>query len=41
MYNEELTEVSFTGSKKKREMSQRDMRFMEILNEGTKLKGGH
>ena len=41
MYNEELTEVSFTGSKKKREMPQRDMRFMEILNEGTKLKGGH
>ena len=40
MYNEEFAEFSFTGSKKK-EMSQQDMRFMEILDEGTKLKDGH
>ena len=38
MYNEEFAEVSFTGSKKKREMSQQDMRFMKILDAGTKLK---
>ena len=37
MYNKE---VSFTRSKKK-EMPQQDMRFMEILDEGTKLKDGH
>ena len=41
MYNEEFTEVRFTGSKKKREMPQHYMRFMEILDEGTKLKDGH
>ena len=41
MYNEEFAEVRFTGSKKKREMSQQDMRFMEILDEGTKLKDGY
>ena len=41
MYNEEFAEASFTGSKKKKDMSQHDMRFMEILNEGTKLKYGH
>ena len=41
MYNEEFTKVSFPGSKKKREMSQHDMRFMEIPGEGTKLKDGH
>ena len=41
MYNEEFAEVSFTGSKKKREMSQQDMRFTKILDEGTKLKDGH
>ena len=40
MYNKEFAEVSFTGSKKK-EMSQQDMKFMEILDEGTKLKDGH
>ena len=40
MYNEEFPEVSVTGSKKK-EMSQQDMRFMEILDEGKKLKDGH
>ena len=37
-YNEEFAEVSFTRSKKKREMLQQDMRFMKILDEGTKLK---
>ena len=41
MYNEEFAEVSFTGSKKKREMSQQDMRFMKILDAETKLKDGH
>ena len=41
MYNEEFAEVSFTGSKKKREMLQHDMRFMKILDEGAKLKDGH
>ena len=41
MYNEEFEEVSFTGRKKKKEMSQQDMRFMEILNEKTKLKDGY
>ena len=41
MYNEEFADVSFTGSKKKREMSQQDMRFMKILNKGTKFKDGH
>ena len=40
MYNEEFAEVSFTVSKKK-EISQQDMKFMEILDEGTKLKDGH
>ena len=39
--NEEFSQVIFTGSKKKREMSHQDMRFMKILNEGTKLKSGH
>ena len=38
MYNEEFAEVSFTGSKKKRKMLPRDKRFMETLDEGTKLK---
>ena len=41
MYNEEFAEVSFTGSKKKRKMLSRDKRFMETLDEGTKLKDGH
>ena len=41
MYSEEFTKVSFPGSKKKREMSQQNMSFMEILGEGTKLKNGH
>ena len=41
MYNEEFAEVSFTGSKKKREMLQQDMRFMKILDEGMKLKDWH
>ena len=41
MCNEEFAEVCFTGSKKKKEMSQQDMRFMEILDEGAKLKEGH
>ena len=41
MYNEEFAEVSFTGSKKKREMSQQDMRLMKILDKGTKFKDGH
>ena len=41
MYNEEFREVSFTGSKKKRYISHQDMRFMEILDGGTKLKNGH
>ena len=41
MYNEEFAEVSFTGSKKKRKMSQQDMRFMKILDAETKLKDGH
>ena len=36
IYNEEFAKVSFTGSKKKREMSQQDMRFMKILDDGTK-----
>ena len=40
MCNEEFADVSFTGSKKK-EMLQHDMKFMEILGEGTKLKDGH
>ena len=40
MYNKEFAEVSFTGSKKK-EISQQDTKFMEILNEGAKLKDGH
>ena len=40
MYNEEFAEVSFTGSKKKRKMLPRDKRFMETLDEGTKLKDG-
>ena len=39
IYNEEFAKVSFTGSKKKREMSQQDMRFMKILDDGTKLRG--
>ena len=41
MYNEEFAGVSFTGSKKKRKMLSRDKRFMETLDEGTKLKDGH
>ena len=41
MYNEEFAEVSFTRSKKKRETLQQDMRFIEIMDEGTKLKDGH
>ena len=41
MYNEEFAEVSLNGSKKKREMLQQDMRFLEILDEETKLKNGH
>ena len=41
MYNEEFAEISFTGSKKKREMLLQDMTFMKILDEGTKLKDGH
>ena len=41
MCNEELAEVSFTGSKKKTEMLQQDMRLMEILDKVTKLKDGH
>ena len=41
MYNEEFTKVSFPGSKKKREMSQQNMNFMEILGEGTKLKNDY
>ena len=41
MCNEEFAEVSFTRSKKKREMSQQDMRFMKILDARTKLKDGH
>ena len=41
MYNEEFAEVSFTGSKKKREMSQQDVSFMKILDKGTKFKDGH
>ena len=41
MYNDEFEEVSSNESKKKREMSQQDMRFMEILDEGIKLKDGH
>ena len=40
-YNEQFAEVSFTRSKKKREMLQQDMRFMKILDEGTKLKDRH
>ena len=40
IYNEEFAEVSFPGSKKK-EISQQDMKFMEILDEGTKLQDGH
>ena len=41
MYNKELAEVTFSGNEKKREMSQQDMRFMGIQDEGTKLKDGH
>ena len=41
MYNEEFAEVSLNGSKKKREMLQQDMRFLEILDEETELKNGH
>ena len=41
MYIEEFADVSFTGSKKKREMLQQDMRFMKILDEGTTLKDWH
>ena len=41
MYNEEFAGVSFTGSKKKRKILSRDKRFMETLDEGTKLKDGH
>ena len=41
MYNDEFEEVTSNESKKKREMSQQDMRFMEILDEGIKLKDGH
>ena len=33
MCNEKFAEVSFTGSKKKREKLQQDMRFMKILDE--------
>ena len=41
MYNEEFSKVHFTGSKKKIEMLQDDTRYMEIVDEGAKLKIGH
>ena len=41
MYNEEFAKVHFTRSKKKIEMLQDDTRYMEIVDEGAKLKIGH